>query len=147
MEYITSSLIVFLASVAELWLAIPMGLALKLPPLNTVIISILGSTASAFIVAFAGANLRERFIMWRYGSNRDIERGSLYKIWNKYGVVGLGLLSPLLFGAPMGTAVGVIFGAERNYLLLWITIGIVIWSAALTAALYMGAITIYSDTG
>jgi len=41
--------------------------------------------------------------------------------------------------------VGIIFGAERNRLLLWIIIGIIIWSAGLTAAVYLGTITIYPE--
>ncbi|MEN6591878.1 MAG: hypothetical protein ABFC12_01390 [Methanobacterium sp.] len=40
---------------------------------------------------------------------------------------------------------GIIFSAERNRLLLWIIIGIVIWSVGLTAAIYLGAIAIYSQ--
>lgn len=145
MDYINSLVIVFLAGITELWLAVPLGLILKLSPISTALISALGSITAALIVAFAGSDLRRRFVKWRYGSDEDIKRGGMYKIWNKYGVIGLGLLSPLLFGALLGTALGIIFGAERNRLLLWITIGIVIWSAGLTAAVYLGAITIYPN--
>jgi len=140
-----SILIVFLTGVAELWLAIPLGLVLKLSPLSTAVTAALGSVTSALIVAFAGSNLRSRFLKWRYGSDENLKKGRYFKIWNKYGVVGLGILSPLLFGAPLGTAVGIIFGAERNRLLLWIIIGIIIWSAGLTAAVYLGTITIYPE--
>ncbi|HEY0196020.1 MAG TPA: small multi-drug export protein [Methanobacterium sp.] len=142
MDYINSLIIVFLVGIAELWLAVPLGLILKLSPINTAVISAMGSITAALIVAFAGSNLRSRFVKWRYGSDEDIKKGGMYKIWNKYGVIGLGLLSPLLFGALLGTALGIIFGAERNRLLLWITIGIVIWSVGLTAAVYMGIITL-----
>lgn len=144
MEYI-SLLIVFLTGILELWLAVPLGFILKLPPLITAIISTLGSFTSALIVAFAGSNLRSRFLKWRYGSDEALKGGRMYKIWNDYGVIGLGILSPLLFGAPLGTAVGIVFGAERNKLLLWITIGIVIWSAGLTTAVYLGIISLYPN--
>lgn len=143
MDPLNNLLIVFITGVAELWLAIPLGLILKLSPLSTAVTASLGSVTSAFIVAFAGENLRNRFLKWRYGSDEKVKKGRIYQIWNKYGVIGLGILSPLLFGAPLGTAMGIIFGAERNRLLLWITIGIVIWSAGLTAVFYLGVITLY----
>lgn len=145
MEYFNSLLIVFLTGILELWLAVPLGFILKLPPIITAIISALGSVTSALIVAFAGSNLRSRFLKWRYGSDEALKGGRMYKIWKDYGVIGLGILSPLLFGAPLGTAVGIVFGAERNKLLLWITIGIVIWSAGLTTAVYLGIISLYPN--
>lgn len=143
MDPLNSIIIVFLTGIAELWLAIPLGLVLELPAVTTAVVAGLGSVTSAFLVAFAGANLRGRILKWRYGSDENLKRGRIYSIWNKYGVVGLGILSPLLFGAPLGTAVGIILGAERNRLLLWITIGIVIWAIGLTTAVYLGALSIY----
>ena len=62
------------------------------------------------------------------------KHGKIYDIWEKYGVVGLGLLSPLLFGAPLGAALGIGLGASKNRLLLWMTVGIIIWSLILTSA-------------
>jgi len=41
----------------------------------------------------------------------------------RYGVVGLGLLAPLLVGAPLGTVVGISFGAPADRLLLWMSLG------------------------
>lgn len=144
MDFIYNIIIVFLVGIAELWLAVPLGLVLELSPIITAVTSALGSVTAALIIAYAGSNLRRRFVNWRYGSDEDLKEGRMYKIWNKYGVVGLGLISPLLFGAPLGTALGIIFGAERNRLLLWITVGIVIWSVGLTTAVYLGIITISS---
>ena len=141
MDFITSILTVFAAGLAELWFAIPLGLILNLPPLITAVISALGSIVAAVIVAFAGSNLRSRFLKWRYGTDADLKKSRIYKVWNKYGPIGLGLLSPLLFGAPMGTALGIVLGGDRNRLLLWMAAGIIIWSVGLTAALYLGLVT------
>ena len=143
MDPLNNIIIVFLTGIAELWLAIPLGLVLKLSAVTTAIAAALGSVTSSFLVAFAGANLRSKILKWRYGSDENLKKGRIYRIWNKYGVVGLGILSPLLLGAPLGTAMGIILGAERNKLFLWITIGIIIWSLGLTTAIYLGVITIY----
>jgi len=133
MDMITSMIAVFGASIIELWLGIPLGFFLNLNPLLIAIISAAGSILSAYIVIILGAGVRKRFIKWRYGE-QSIEKGRIYYIWNKYGIIGLGLLSPLLFGAPLGAALGIGLGAPRYRLLSWMSIGIVIWSIFLTAA-------------
>ena len=144
MDTINSILIVFLTGVIELWMAIPLGAALKLSPLSTAISSALGAISAALIVAFSGDGLRRRFLKWRYGSENNLKKGRMYNIWNKYGVAGLGLLSPLFFGAPLGAALGIVLGASKNRLILWMTMGILIWSAGLTAAVFLGLISLES---
>ena len=78
-----------------------------------------------------------------YG-NRSQKKGRIYDIWDKYGIVGLGLLSPLLFGAPLGAALGIVFGAPRYRLLIWMSIGIFIWSVILTASGFFGLLSFQS---
>lgn len=138
MDIFTSIALVFISGVIELWLAVPMGIALKLNPLLILAVSASSSISAVLIVAFLGDSLRSKFIKWRYGENKKFERSRIHKVWIKYGVIGLGLLSPLLFGAPLGTAVGITFGARKDHLILWMSIGIIIWSAGLTAAGIMG---------
>lgn len=67
-----------------------------------------------------------------------------FTIWNKYGIIGLGLLSPLLFGAPLGAALGIGFGVPRYRLLLWMSIGIFIWSIFLTVSGFFGLMSFQS---
>ncbi len=137
MDVISATLLVFGSSILELWAGIPIGLALNLNPFLIGIVSALGAILAALIVLSIGDNIRERFMKWRYGE-KDITKGRFYKIWNKYGIIGLGLLSPLIFGAPLGAALGIALGAEKRPLLIWMSIGIVTWSAILTAAGYLG---------
>ncbi len=137
MDIIYLIILVFAASFIELWAGIPLGLAFQLNPLLTGTVAALGSISAALIVSFLGEEAREKFIKWRY-KDRDLKKGNFYKIWNKYGVIGLGLLSPLLFGALLGAALGIVFGAERKKLLIWMSIGIIIWSILLTAGVYLG---------
>jgi hypothetical protein len=138
MDVITGTLLVFGAGILELWAAIPLGLAINLNPVIIGIASAVGAIVAAFLVTAVGDSIREKVIKWRYGENKDLKDSRYYKIWNKYGVVGLGLISPLLFGAPVGAALGVALGSRKKPLLIWMSIGIVIWSVSLTAAGYLG---------
>lgn len=138
MDLFTNILLVFISGVVELWLAVPTGIALKLNPILIVAVSASSSILAVLIVAFLGDSIRNRFIAWRYGEDKKFETSRIHDVWNKYGVVGLGLLSPLLFGAPLGTAVGITFGARKDNLILWMSLGIIIWSVGLTAAGIMG---------
>lgn len=121
MDIFTNVTLVFLSGVVELWLAVPMGIALKLNPILIVAVSASSSILAVLIVAFLGDSIRSRFIAWRYGEDKKCETSRIHDIWNKYGVAGLGLLSPLLFGAPLGTAVGITFGASKDNLILWMS--------------------------
>ena len=137
-----SILIIFVASVAELWLGIPMGLVMDVNPIIIAIVAAAGAIVAAVCVALLGDKLRARLLKWKYGDEESLKETRLYNIWNKYGVIGLGLLSPLLFGAPLGAAVGIALGARKNVLILWMSIGIIIWSIGLTIAGSMGLLAL-----
>ncbi len=116
--------------VLELWVAIPTGMALKLNPFINGIASALGAIIGALLVIFFGSHLRAR--LFRKKNKNGENKGHIYKIWRKYGVIGLGLLSPLITGAPLGGAIGISLGANPKRLFLWMSIGIVIWTIVLT---------------
>jgi hypothetical protein len=140
---LTSVIWVFIASIVELWFGIPLGLYLGLNPVIIAITAATGSILSAVLVATLGDGLRNSFLKWRYG-DKIPRKGRIYDIWKKYGIIGLGLLSPLLLGAPIGAALGIGLGAPKERLLLWMSIGIVIWSALLTAAGFYGLMSFES---
>ena len=103
MEVTTSMILVFMASIIELWVGIPLGLILDLNPLLIGISVAAGSILSVFLVAIVGEGVRKWFLKWRY-KEKSPQEGKIYDIWKKYGTVGLGLLSPLIFGAPLGSS-------------------------------------------
>lgn len=118
------------ASILELWMAIPLGFALRLHPVVIAIASAFGSIIAAAVVIFLAKSLRN-WLMKRM-ERKNKKQGRMGRIWEKYGVIGLGLASPLLTGAPLGAAIGVSFGAKPVTLFIWMVIGIVVWSGILT---------------
>ena len=63
----------------ELWVAIPAGTALNLPPVLTGLASALGSTLGALAVIVAGDRLRNRLL--RKKEAGASEQGWIYKVW------------------------------------------------------------------
>ncbi|MFT9846918.1 small multi-drug export protein [Aneurinibacillus sp. REN35] len=130
------------ASIIELWAAIPVGFALRLHPTIIAIASAVGSILAAAIVIFLGKSLRNW--LTKRMKKKNGRQGRMARIWEKYGVIGLGLASPLLTGAPLGAAIGISAGAHPVKLFIWMTIGIIIWSIILTAAVALGLLSLTS---
>lgn len=124
--------------VVELWAAIPAGLALKLNPLVTGTTAAVGAILGALVVLFLGEPLRGWLRRRHTGKDERKQHGTIYKIWQHYGVIGLGLLAPLITGAPLGIALGITLGAPASRLLVWTSTGIVLWSIILTALSALG---------
>ena len=138
MDVLPKVVTVFGLGAVELWAAIPAGFALGLHPMATGIVSAVGAITSGLAVALLGDRARA-WLVARHGVPPDGGgHGTIRRIWDRYGVVGLGLLAPLLVGAPLGTALGLLLGAPVRRLLLWVSVGIVLWSALLTAAGALG---------
>jgi len=122
----------------EIWAAIPAGLALNLHPIVVGVVAASGGILGALAVVSLGERVRT-WLMQRHGKKGESTQHSLvYRLWHRYGVVGLGLLAPLLIGAPLGAAFGITLGAPSGRLLFWMSIGVIVWSTALTAAATLG---------
>jgi hypothetical protein len=129
--------VVALASI-ELWAAIPTGLALGLNPVVVGLGAAVGAILGTLIVVLVGGRLRN-WLVRRYSSKKEKQKpGLISKIWQRYGLIGLGLLAPFLTGAPLGAALGLSLGAQPWRLMVWMSFGIVLWAAILTIAGSLG---------
>jgi len=136
MELLIKFITVTGLGILELWAAIPAGTALKLHPLLNGIASAVGAIIGAVLVIFFGDRLRTWLLKKKEKGEK--KKGRIYKIWEKYGVIGLGMLSPLITGAPLGAAIGISLGASPRRLIIWMSIGIVIWTILLTTISTLG---------
>ena len=136
MELIVKFITVLGLGIIELWAAIPAGTALNLHPLLNGLASGLGAILGAVLVIVLGDRLRNWLLKKR--QKKQDPNSRIYRIWQKYGIIGLGLLSPLLTGAPLGAAIGISLGASPKRLILWMSIGIVLWTILLTILSTLG---------
>jgi hypothetical protein len=126
-------LAVYGAAFIEIWLGAPTGLALGLPVPIIWGLTVAGSMTSVTIVAFAGDALRG-WLLRRFGKGGAPRTGRIYGVWQRYGVPGWGLTSPLFMSPPLGTGVALMLGAPRRRLLVWMFAGVLTWATILTTA-------------
>lgn len=132
---------VFISAAAELVTGVPLGMALGLDPITAGITSLLGGLSAGFFIIALGGRLRtwivDKFVKHKEGEEVKGRERWIYRMWERFGVTGLGIMAPLLTGVPLGAAIGIALGAPPKKLLLWISLGAVIWSVVFTI---MGAL-------
>ena len=125
-------------AVVELWAAVPAGIAMGLPAPLVWAATLCGALLGITGVVLAGDRVRA-WLVDRFGHGGAREGGRLRGLWDRHGVIGWGLLAPLLLGAPLAAAVGVALGATRRRLLFWLGAGVLVWTTVLTLAVALGA--------
>lgn len=109
----------------EIYAAIPAGFALGLSPWTIFSASVIGGIAGVFVAAFLGDRIRKIFSGKKPVKEPKANTGIVYRIWNKYGIIGLGFLGTITVGAPVSLAVGIGFRAPLQKLITWCCIGVV----------------------
>jgi membrane protein YqaA with SNARE-associated domain len=132
-------LTIFVLGVAELWAAAPTGAVMGLDPLLVCAVAALGAVSGGTIVILLGERIKIWLERRRKREKLEERRGLLFRVWLRYGVVGWGLLAPLLVGSPLGAALGLVLGAPPRRLLPWLAAGSVLWSVAFSILTAMGS--------
>ena len=125
----------------EIYADIPAGFAFGLSPWTIFFASVIGGIAGVFVAAFLGDKIRE--FVSRYKKKKEKKEkprtGMVYRIWDKYGIIGLGFLGTMTVGAPVSIAVGVGFNAPLKKLITWCCVGVLMRCALFTIVGYHGA--------
>lgn len=108
----------------EIYAAIPAGFAFGLSPLTIFLATITGGLAGVFVTAFLGEKLRQLFSKKRAVKEPKPKKGLGYRIWDKYGIIGLGVLGTMTIGGPASIAIGLGFNASLKRLLTWCCVGV-----------------------
>lgn len=123
-------------------MAIPVGIAYGFNPWEIAVTIILGSATSTTLVYIFGKKIKRYVLSKRGDRYLGKSKAKMYGYLNKYGVIGLGLLLPGIFGPMLGMAIGISIVSATKRLLIWSLIGNVLWSIALAGVGSLG-ITIF----
>mgnify|MGYP003449539750 FL=1 len=122
----------------EIYAAIPAGFAFGLSPWTIFFASVAGGLTGAFVAAFLGDKLRAFFRKNKPVKEKPNKHPVIHRIWEKYGIVGLGFLGTLSVGAPISIAIGTGLNANFKKLLTWCCIGVVIRCVLFTTVGHYG---------
>lgn len=127
-------LLIYVAGVTGMWKALPVGFLLKTPPFFIALMTCLGALTCVFVFYFFGTRLKQFFYRFYSEKSKEKKEGKIRRIFEKYGCPGLGIMGTLLMGQPVVMLLGMIIVKRKKNLLVWVSIGTVIWSIALTIA-------------
>lgn len=122
---------VFGLAMIEIWAAVPAGFLLKMNSLQVFLVVSIGAITGQLAVLLIGAPLRKWLIVFE-NKKHESKQTHFSKLWEKFGVRGIGFFAPLLTGAPIGIAMGLAFGAEPKALTIWMIAGTLFWTGFLT---------------
>ena len=122
----------------EIYAAIPAGFAFGLSPWTIFIASAAGGLAGLFIAAFLGDRIRKFFTRKKKTEAMPKKSGLGYRIWNKYGTIGLGFFGTMTVGAPASMALGIGLNGSLPKLITWCSIGVVTRCILFTAIGHYG---------
>lgn len=122
----------------EIYAAIPAGFAFGLSPWTIFFASLAGGLAGVFVATFLGDKIRAFFHKKRPVKDEAKRHPVIARLWNKYGIVGLGLIGTITVGAPISIAVGTGFNVNLKKLLVWCCIGVLTRCCLFTIIGYYG---------
>jgi membrane protein YqaA with SNARE-associated domain len=110
----------------EIYVAIPAGFAFGLSAWTIFFASVTGGLIGVFVAAFLGDKIRALF--HKKKPTKDVaekKHPMMLRLWNKYGIIGLGFLGTMSVGAPISLAVGIGLNANIKKLATWCCIGVI----------------------
>jgi len=104
---------------------IGMGVALGIPFLDFFLISgFSGSIGITFYTIFGQKLLR----WWNKGKDIEAPSGWKKKVWDKFGIIGVAILTPPLLSQVIGTSLALAFGTPKLKIIIYLSASIWLWS-------------------
>jgi hypothetical protein len=118
--------------------AIPAGTALGLPIWVAALTAGVSYAAGVIVVVLIGAPLRERIIKRFNISTTHDPNKLIWRVWDRYGLIGLSLLAPVTLGAQIGALIGLSLGVKPRSLVIGMSLGIIPWCIGIGVAVALG---------
>ena len=123
---------------------IPIGILMGLNPVSVAVLGFLGNWITVILVIL----LFDRWNQWRKrrkpsradasGELPSKRKQRARRLWERFGLPGLALLSPLATGTHLAAAVAMAFRTSKGKVTLWMTVSIFLWTALLAVGSHYG---------
>lgn len=107
------------------------GVLIGLPPALAIGVAVIGNVISMLVFVMTAHRVRGRVIAGKAVAGdvpvQSPRRERLRRAFDKYGVAGVSLVGPVILPSQFSSAAMVSFGANRNTVIIWQIISIVLW--------------------
>jgi len=118
--------------------AIPAGAALNLALPIAALTAWISYAAGVAVIVLIGAPLRERIIR-RFNLSLEHDPNKLFwRAWDRFGLIGLGLLAPVTVGSQIGALIGLALGVSSLRLLIAMVVGAALWTLVIAGLVAVG---------
>jgi len=129
------------------------GVLIGLPPAVAIGVAVIGNVLSMLGFVFAAHGVRSKVVAGKAAATGAASAGSpesssdgvtparrekVRRAFDKYGVAGVSLLGPFVLPSQFTSAAMVSFGANRNAVIVWQIVSIVIWGVVAGVAASLG---------
>lgn len=113
------------------------GYGVGLHLITTILTTVAGMMTMVFLFTFFGNFIRTK-IFGRFKRRKiNLKRAEkLEKIWKRYGLVGVALLTPILLTPIGGTLLAVSSGSPKDKIIYYMFVSASFWSVVITMAIY-----------
>jgi len=109
------------------------GVANDLPIPAIIILTALGMMTTVYLFTFFGKELHAFFQRFRKNKRVFSKRSRRFvKIWRRFGLKGVCLLTPLILTPPGGAFLVNLLGSKKKLILKWMWISALLWSTVIT---------------
>ncbi len=115
------------------------GVANDVPLLAIIPLTALGMMTTIYLFTFFGRDIRNFVLRFRKNPKVFTKKNRRFvKIWRRYGIEGVCILTPLLLSPPVGGLLANILGTNKRKLLKWM------WISAIGSSIILSLIVKYA---
>ncbi|WP_370089022.1 hypothetical protein [Ekhidna sp.] len=109
------------------------GVANDLPVAAVIVLTALGMMTTIYLFTFFGDEIRRFFSRFRKNKKVFSKKSRRFvKIWRRFGLKGMCLLTPLILTPPGGGLLVNLLGSKKRLILKWMWISAFLWSTIIT---------------
>jgi hypothetical protein len=123
-----SYLSIALISGLKFMVGVGMSLALRLSFWEQFLTTTLGGIVGVVFFTYLGDTIRKRIARWRKRPPAPLSP-KWVRLWTRYGLWGVSLLTPPVLSPPIGTAIALAFGTPRPQIIARMSLAMILWGA------------------
>ena len=125
---------VYLLSMVKFMAGPPLGVAVGISTMETILISIFGMMTSVVIFSLIGEKINVSWLpkFIREARSKKPTNKKFINLWNRFGIFGVSFLTPILFTPIGGTLLVTAMGSPKGKVITYMFFSAVFWSITLS---------------